>query len=196
MKRTLFMTLGFIVALAVGGLLLPTLGSQANAGSNCKSFAALGHAVLTSSTPLALTDTWGGPIFIMLQDQFLGLTSVLSGNDGEEIWRQHMGAGKGGSYTVGVNCSAPSAPGGLYFCPDTFTYEVPKAVFPSPPGQAGIMFYMGNTAKIVGGTGKFYGASGNLNVRGPAIAWVDPASSIGFSGRWSPEISGNICGIQ
>src|SRR3954452_17021344 len=60
MKRTLFLTLGFIMALAVGGLLLPTLGSQANAGSNCKSFAALGHAVLTSSTPLALTDTWGG----------------------------------------------------------------------------------------------------------------------------------------
>ena len=59
------------------------------------------------------------------------------------------------------------------------------------------MFYIGNTAKIVPGTGKFKYAFGNLNVKGPAIAWADtdPLNLIGFLGKWSPELSGQICGI-
>lgn len=98
-----------------------------------------------------------------------------------------MGAGTGGAYTVCVDY-----PG----CENSFTYQVPHAVFPTPPGKGGITPYYGNTAKIVGGKGRFQGASGNLNVNGPAIAWPDSGSPIGFSGRWNPVVSGKICGIQ
>jgi hypothetical protein len=173
------------------------LGSQAQAQSGCLSFEAIAQAVLPSSTPLAATDTWGGPLYVMLGEVLQGTTSILSGNDGDETWHAHMGSGKGGVYTVGINCIAPYQPGNstqFYSCQHTLTYEVPHAVFPMPPGKAGLMSYSGNTAKIVRGTGKFASASGNLNVRGPAIAW--PVSETQFEGRWVPEISGKVCDIQ
>ena len=126
---------------------------------------------------------------------------ILSGNDGNETWRGHlgsMGQGRDGLYTVGFGCTTGSetyAPTSAHLlsCTDSFTYQVPHAVFPGPPGQGGLMFYMGNTAKIVSGEGKFKYASGNLNVKGPAIAW--PVGD-GYAGGWSPEISGKVCGIQ
>jgi hypothetical protein len=117
-------------------------------------------------------------------DVFLG---VVSGNDGDETFRQHMGEGRGGAYTVCVGYPA---------CTDSFTYEVPHAVFPIPPGKGGIVPYYGNTAKIVHGTGRFQNASGNLNVNGPAFVWPDSGSPFGVSGRWNPAISGKVCGIQ
>jgi hypothetical protein len=191
MRRTMTILFRFTLTLAVG-IVLWLLGSEAQAQPGCKSFEAIGQASLPSSTPLGLTfDVWGGPLYAMLGGEFLGVSAVFSGNDGEETFRSHVGQGRGGSYTVGVNCN----PGLFYSCTDTFTYEVPNAVFPSPPGQAGLLFYIGNTAKIVAGTGRFEGASGNLNVRGPAIVWPD-SNPFGVSGRWDPEISGDICGIQ
>jgi hypothetical protein len=195
MKRISVM-LGFIFTLAVGAFLWPTLGSQAQAQSGCKSFEAIGQASLPSSTPLGVTfDVWGGPLYVMLEGQHLPGLTVFSGNDGLDTWRRHIGQGRGGLYTVGANCIAPASPALGYTCADTFSYEVPNSVFPSPPGQAGLVHYIGNTAKILGGTGRFTGASGNLNVRGPAIAWPDD-NPFGASGRWNPEISGKICGIQ
>jgi hypothetical protein len=92
--------------------------------------------------------------------------------------------GKGGSYTVCTDYPT---------CADSFTYEVPFAVFPAPPNDLGA--YIGYTISIVKGTGKFAGATGNLNVRGPFIAWPDD-NPIGASGKWHAEISGSICGIQ
>jgi hypothetical protein len=104
-----------------------------------------------------------------------------------------MGQGRGGSYTVGIGCSQS---GGLYVCTDSFTYEVPNAMFPSPPGQ-GMMKYIGNTARIVSGTGKFKFASGNLNVAGPAIAWPLTSAPDGpWAGNWNGELSGQVCGVQ
>ena len=185
MTRTITLILGFVLTLAVGVLLWPTLGSQAKAQSGCKPFQAIVQASLPTSTQLAPTDTWGGPLYGTLGGElFLG---VLSGNDGNETWRPHMGAGRAGSYTVCV---------GYPSCADSFTYEVANAVFPGPPGKNGLMSYYGNTAKIVLGTGKFQSASGNLNVSGPAIAWPDSNSPIGFAGKWNPVISGSVCGIQ
>jgi hypothetical protein len=204
MKNTISILFGSIVVLAVAMLLWPTMGSPAQAQSGCKPFEAIVHATLPTSAPLALDDSWGGHLYGVLGGALSN--GILSGNDGSETWRGHfgnMGQGRLGLYTVGFNC-AP-ATGGTYFtdialsvCTDSFTYQVPHAVFPSPPGQGGLMFYMGNTAKIVAGTGKFKSAFGNLNVKGPAIAWQDTDLSnlIGWLGRWSPELSGQVCGIQ
>jgi hypothetical protein len=165
---------------------LKKAAAPAQEATTCKSFSAIVHAVLPSSTPMANTDSWGGPLYGMLGDEYLGLKAALSGNDGEETWYEDgtLGVGKGGTYTV---CT--DYPG----CQNTFTYEVPFAVFPSQPGA--LMDYIAYGIKIVKGSGKFASASGSLDVRGPAVAWPDD-SPLQWAGRWTAQISGTICGIQ
>jgi hypothetical protein len=89
MKNTVTILLGCIAAVAVAVLLWPTFGSPAQAQSNCKSFDALVHATLPTSTPLAMDDTWGGPLYAILGASLNA--GILSGNDGSEIWRGHLG---------------------------------------------------------------------------------------------------------
>jgi hypothetical protein len=183
MKRIAVFAVAFAFILAAGVVLWPT--SQAQAQQGCKDFQAIVQAWLPSSTPLLPTDTWGGPIY-----GFLGgalFAGVVSGNDGNETWRSHMGTGKAGAYTICADYPA---------CTNSFTYEVSTSVFPLPPGKGGLVPYYGNTAKISVGKGTFQGAFGNLNVAGPALAWPDTNSPIGMTGRWNPSISGKVCGIQ
>jgi len=194
MKRAIFLLSAFLLACGVGITFWPRLSTPAQAQPGCKSFEAIVHAVLVSSAPLKNTDTWGGPLYAMIGGELK--IGILSGNDGSEIFRKVIGIGRGGVYTVGFNCTEPVVKGAFYTCADSFTYEVPTAVFPAPPGRNGAMVYFGNTAKIKSGTGIFANASGNLNVRGPAIAWPDEQSPILWSGRWIPELTGSICGIQ
>jgi hypothetical protein len=153
------------------------------------SFEAIAQAALPSSTPLFKTfDLWGGPVYGMLGSDVIP-QGALSGNDGVDTWHKTVGIGRGGSYTICTDYP---------ICSDTFTYEVPNAVFPAPPGQGGLMRYSGNTAKIVQGTGRFQYATGNLNVSGPAIAWPDsnPGNPIGALGRWNASLPGKVCGID
>ena len=188
MKHAITVVSAFVLTMTIGMLVWPHSTAQAQA--NCKDFQAIVQATLLTSTPignipgLVGPQTWGGPVFGMLGSDLLA--GALSGNDGDETWRPHMGAGKDGLYMI---CA--DYPG----CTNTLTYAVPHSTFPAPPGQGGIVAYHGNTAKIVGGTGKYAGASGNLNVNGPAIAWPDNGSPIGVSGRWNATISGKVCGI-
>ncbi len=184
MKSTFNISLVLVLTLSVAALLWPAAGLQAQAQSGCKPLQAIVQASLPTSTPMALTDTWGGPIYGMLGGE--PLVGAISGNDGAEEFKQHIGTGKDGLYTVCV---------GYPSCTDSFTYEVPHSVFPIPPGKIGFAYYIGNTAKIIGGTGIFKYASGNLNVSGPAVAWPLTEAPYIF-GRWNPEISGKICGIQ
>jgi hypothetical protein len=184
-RRTMTAVLGLAFAVAVGTLLWPGPPSVQAQPSGCKSFQAIAQETLPTSTPLADKDVWGGPLFGMLgADLFVGVTS---GNDGDEKWHGANGQGRVGSYTVCADYPD---------CRDTFTYLAKNSVFTSPPGKNGIGRYVGNSATIVGGTGKFQYASGNLNVAGPFIVWPDTTSPFSFSGRWNGEISGTICGIQ
>jgi hypothetical protein len=136
-----------------------------------------------------VTDIWGGPLYGSLEGEVL--LGIVSGNDGEETWRGAIGQGRGGTYTIGFGCA-----GDPYVCTDTLTFEVPNSVFPIPPSMIGLGRYNGNTARIVGGTGRFESASGNLDFTGTFIVWPDPNSPIGVSGRFNAELSGNICGVQ
>ena len=169
--------------LIAGIVLLPAPTVQAQ--PNCLDFTAIAQAVLPSSTPInPATDTWGGPLVGMLGGQLF--QGVLSGNDGSETWRKHMGSGQDGLYTI---CA------GNPLWTNCFSYAVPHAVFPGPPGQKGIEFYMGNTAKIAGGTGQFLGVTGNISVSGPALAWT-PDNGTTWYGFWNPEIKGKVCGLH
>ena len=185
MKRKSVIALSFVLTLAVGALLLTALGSQAQAQPGCSAFRGIVQGILPTPYRMADTDTWGGNFYAIIGGTLMH--GILSGNDGNTMGHGPiLGQGRGGSYTICLQY-----PG----CIDSFTYEVPTAVFQFSPGQLGLVDYTGNTAKIVGGTGKFKGASGNLNVAGPAVVWPDANSSIGLAGRWNAELSGKICGM-
>lgn len=186
MKRKSIVALTFVFALAAGAFLLPTLGTPAQAQPGCLEFRGIVHGVLPTPYPLALTDTWGGDVYASLGGEIIH--GVLSGNDGVTLGHGPIvGQGRGGSYKICIQYPA---------CTDSFTYEVPTAVFNFSPGKVGLGEYRGNTAKIAGGTVRFSSASGNLNIAGPFIVWPDSTSSIGLSGRWSGEYSGSICGVH
>ncbi len=201
MKHAITIVFGIAIAVAISMLIWPNSTAQAQSG--CKSFQAIGHAVLPSGTPLGLTmpdgssgDEWGGPAYAVLGSEFL--VGVMSGNDGSYPPHPHVGQGRGGSYTLGFNCIPPGQPGNstpYYLCADTLTYAVPNAVWPvtlvDPSASIGFGHYIGNSAKIAGGTGRFQGASGNLNASGPFI--FGPAFPVG---RFSADISGNVCGVN
>jgi hypothetical protein len=68
MKRATTFAAGLIAALAVAALFCPGLGS-ARAQAGCKSFEAIAQASLPTSTRLAATDRWGGPLYASLEGE-------------------------------------------------------------------------------------------------------------------------------
>ncbi len=192
MKRKSVIALTFVLAFAAGAFLLLALGPQAQAQQGCTEIRGIIQGTLPTPYPLAPgTDVWGGRVYASLGGEFL--IGIMSGNDGGAS--QH--GGREGLYQVYL-CT-PTLPGALDFppaCPDSFTYEVANSVFGFVPGKVGLGDYKGNTAKIISGTGRFSGASGNLNVAGPYLLWPDSASPWGIYGRWNGELSGSICGVQ
>lgn len=193
MKLRSAIALSFVLALGAGAFLLLALGPQAKAQQNCTKIRGIIQATAPSSYPLAPdTDVWGGSVYATLGGEFL--VGGMSGNDGGEF--QH--GGRGGQYQVYL-CSTDLLPDALVLppaCSDSFTYEVATSVFGFAPGKVGLGDYKGNTARIISGSGRFLGASGNLNVAGPFIVYSDSTSPWGISGRWNGEFSGEICGVR
>lgn len=175
-RKTIFV-LVFIFGVAVAAFLLLAFGPQAQAQQGCMEFRAIGHGTLPTTHPLSDDDTWGADIWGTLGDEFL--SGYASGNDGDTSWRGVTGKGTNGHYT-------------FVFGADTFVVEIPHAAWPFPPGKAGLGYYRG-TGKIIGGTGRFQNAWGNIVWEGPFIVWT---SDGGIIGRFNPEIRGNICGVQ
>jgi len=175
------------LAVTVGLLILPAPSAWAQ--SNCRAFRAICPASLPVAVPLKDTDIWGGPVYGSLGGQEL-LFGLFSGNDGTDFWRGvggNIGQGKGGSYTFAFGPTDNPMK-------DSFTTYVTNAVFPIVPGKIGFGSYQG-AHKIVSGTGRFANASGNLLMVGPWLAWPDPTSWLGVSGRFNGEISGSICNV-
>lgn len=193
MKRITGLALMFVCAIAVAPFILPTLGSQAQAQERCTEIRGIIQGILPSPFPIAPDgiNVWGGLVYASLGGE--PLIGIMSGNDGSGS--QH--GARGGHYTVYL-CS-PDTPGALDYppaCPDSFTYEIANSVFGFAPGKVGLGDYNGNTAKIISGTGRFLGASGNLNAAGPYILWPDSNSIFGVDARWNGEFGGKICSIQ
>ncbi len=185
MKWNTILALLFVIVTAVAGFGLPGPSSPAQAG--CTKFEAILQGSLPSPTPLVGDDSWGGSIYASLGGEFLA--GIISGT---EVGTAHGVGGHGRDTTYKV-CFGPVGPDQ---CKDSFTYKAVNAVWPVQPGKVGMGFYQANSAKIVEGTGRFQFASGNLNVAGPFIVWLDSNSIFGVSGRWNAEIKGDICGVQ
>lgn len=64
----------FVFVLACAAIFLPVAGSQVQAQQNrqsCKVFHAFVQGSLPTTNQSAPTDTWGGPIFVNLDSEFL-----------------------------------------------------------------------------------------------------------------------------
>jgi hypothetical protein len=190
MKKRTVLALTCIFALAFAAILLTVASSQAQAQQSCKAFHAFVQGNLPTTNPFAPTDTWGGPIFLNFDGEFL--QGGLSGNDGTEYPHGPVSIFKGGEYKLCLTSAA--AWGGPNECSDSFTYKVPQAIVIWPAGKS-LGSYKA-TANVVKGTGRFASASGQLEIEGPFILWTDPNSIFGVSGRWNGEFSGRICGGQ
>jgi hypothetical protein len=191
MSRKSSVAITLIASTVVVAFLMPILSAQEQQG--CTEIRGVIQGILPSPYPIAPDgiDVWGGSVYASLGGE--PLIGIMSGNDGGES--QH--GGRGGHYKVYL--CGPDTPGALQYppaCPDSFTYEVPNSVFGFAPGKVGLGDYKGNTAKIVSGTGRFLGATGNLNIAGPYILWADSGSVFGVDGRWNGEFSGRICGVK
>ena len=191
MRRTSVIALSFLFVLALVIVLVVAPTSQAQARQSCKAFHAFVHGRLPTPNQFEPTDTWGGPVFVNLDGEFL--QGGLSGNDGTENPHGPASIFRGGEYRLCLT-SAP-AWGGPSDCLDSITYKVPRAVVIWPDGK-----FLGSyqaTANIVTGTHRFASATGQLEIApGPFTLWIDASSPFGVSGRWSAELSGRICGVQ
>ncbi len=189
MKRKSVVTLTFLFTLAFALVLLIVPGSQAKV-RDCKAFHAFVQGSLPSSNQFAPTDTWGGPIFVNLDGEFL--QGGMSGNDGTEYPHGWYSIFKDGQYKVCLTSAASW--GGPKDCSDSFTYKVPEAFVIWPAGKS-LGSYKA-TGNIVNGTNRFASATGQLEIAGPFILWTDPNSPFGVSGRWNSDFSGKVCGVQ
>jgi hypothetical protein len=186
-KSVVALTFVFTLAFALAFLLVPV--SQAKA-KKCKVFHAFEQFSLPTTNQFAPTDTWGGPVFVNLDSDFL--QGGLSGNDGTEYPHGTYSIFKGGQYKVCLTSAASW--GGPNDCSDSFTYEVPRAFVIWPAGE-----FLGSykaIGRIVNGTNRFASASGHLDIEGPFILWADPNSPFGVSGRGNVDLKGIICDVQ
>src|ERR1035438_5635280 len=190
MRRKIVVASTFVFALAFALVLLIAPGSQVQAQQNCKAFHAFVQGSLPSANQFAPTDTWGGPIFVNLDGEFL--QGGMSGNDGTEYPHGPFSIFKGGVYKVCL--TSEPVWHGSNDCLDSFTYKVPEAVVIWPTGR--FLGLYKATANIVKGTHRFASASGQLDIAGPFILLNDPSSPFGVSGRWNGDFSGRICGVQ
>src|ERR1035438_644931 len=95
MKRKSVVALTFAFALAFARVLLVV---PVQAQQSCKAFHAFVQGSLPTSNQFAPTDTWGGPIFVNLDGEFL--QGGMSGNDGTEYPHGPFSIFKGGVYKV------------------------------------------------------------------------------------------------
>jgi hypothetical protein len=190
MKRISVVALTFMFSLAFALVLLIIVPDSQVQAQSCKAFHAFVQGSLPTPNQFAPTDTWGGPIFVNLDGEFL--QGGLSGNDGTEYPYGPVSIFKSGEYKLCLT-SAP-AWGGPNDCLDSFTYKVPQAFVIWPAGKS-LGSYKA-TANVVKGTHRFASASGQLEIAGPFILWADPNSPFGVSGRWNGDLSGRICGVK
>jgi hypothetical protein len=74
---------------------------------------------------------------------------------------------------------------------NTFTLELQSTgTFPNPPGK-GVFGYYRDVSMIVGGTGRFSNASGNVAQIGPYLVWRTAAREL--KSLYTAELHGKIC---
>jgi hypothetical protein len=188
MKRKSVATLTFMFTLVFALVLLIVPGLQGQAKQSCKALHGFVQGMLPTANQFAPTDTWGGPIVVNLNGEFL--QGGLSGNDGTEYPHGPVSIFKGGMYKACLTSAA--AWGGPNDCLDSFTYKT-QAVVIWPTGKFPGSYKA--SADIVQGTNRFVSASGQLEIAGPFIVWNDSNSMFGVSGRWNGEFNGRICGV-
>jgi hypothetical protein len=177
-----------LVATSAIALLIWYGTGTTQAQSSCASFDGLGQMLIPTTKPLALGHRWGGDIYLKIGDEYL--RGLISGEDGTVVRGPNTGHGKHGVYIIGFDCVAGNP---TWTCADTIRIAVPNSIF--GPGAPIFGQYQGNAAYIDGGTGRFEFVTGNTTFNGPYIVWATGATPP-FNGRFNPEMSGQICGVE
>lgn len=188
MKLSIKMVLGLTAVLAIA-LIFWFSQSSTQAQAPCQSFDALGQMLIPTQQPLETGHRWGGQIYIKMGDEYL--QGLISGDDGEVVRLPNTGHGKHGLYIIGFNCTAGTP---HWTCAETINIKVPNSIF----GATAPIYdqYQGNSAYFDGGTGRFQYATGNITLNGPYIVWNTPGGPTPRTGRFNPELKGNICGVE
>lgn len=187
-----------VVALLV--VVMTASAPAASAQSGCVAFRAITQAQWPSpyqNLNVPLPDVWGGAVFASLgtpgaHSAAAGLPGVFSGADADNYdtdarARTFGGMGLHGAYTFAFG--DPDQPWDTYI--DKFTVTLGRAVWNMGPGQV-VGDYQAS-GQITAGTGRFAGATGTMTIQGPFFDAVFSTSEIA---RWTPEVTGTICGVK
>lgn len=140
---------------------LVIVASSANGfAQKCHDFRALYHQTLWVNLDTGLGDWYTDP------DPIRGLFDLQPVSPTAQYVAGTMGGGSGVSGRYSDFKKVWDFGNG-----DTFTVGGYHAIFPTPPGKAGMGTFVG-TGKIIGGTGKFEGATGTENETGPYLEWI------------------------
>lgn len=187
MKTSIKYIAALVVVIAIA-LMFWNNQSTAHAQSPCKSFEAIGQMLIPTTKPLETGHRWGGDVYIKMGDEYL--QGLISGDDGQVVRQPNTGHGRGGLYIIGFNCT-PDTP--HWTCAETIRITVLNSIFgPTAPIYDQ---YQGNSAYFDGGTGRFQYATGNVRLSGPYIVW-NTGGTPPRTGRFNPEINGQICGVE
>lgn len=184
-----------VIAIAAFTLIISINTGSTHAQDSCKTFDAIGQLIIPTTNPLVAGNKWGGNVYVKMGDEYL--QGLISGDDGLTVRKHNLGHATGGLYTIGFNCVAPAPGQTVWTCTDTIKLEVPNSIF--GPGAPIFDQYQGNSGYFDGGTGRFASATGDITFSGPYIVWntgLVPPAGPPRTGRFNPELNGNICGVE
>ena len=190
MKLPVRFLIGLAAAIAVTVIIWSSTGTT-QAQNACMSFDAIGQLIIPTTNPLVAGNRWGGNLYVKMGDEYL--QGLISGDDGFTVRKPNLGHATGGLYTIGFDCVGPAPGSTVWTCTDTIKIVVPNSIF--GPGAPIFDQYQGNSAYFDGGTGRFASATGDITFRGPYIVW-NTGGTPPRTGRFNPELNGQICGVE
>jgi hypothetical protein len=169
--------------------MLPILSAPARAEGSCQEFRAISQMRLGFATvppPQLSLYTWTGPTYVTLggREVVINLDFVLPpGPPPTSVQHGVVGMDRG------VSTKFDFGSGGTLLLENKS-----PGVYPVPPGKAGMGYYRA-TWRIVGGTGRFAQATGNIAENGPYLVWFAAPDALLPEGRYNGELSGSICNV-
>ena len=184
-----------LTALAVA--LLIANAPVAVAQNNCQPFKALMQARIVMDPETSLPPDlaahssefgWGGEVYSTVGNDGTFLGGWFYGKDdaaSQSIYGRRNGRGNNGLYMFEFGTHG----GGGWAITDSFDIQLGEAVWTIEPGGAYAGSYKAS-GKMINGTGRFLGATGNFTLHGEFGAWGGDTL---IASAWNPVLEGKFC---